>query len=163
MNHMPHTRDFSNATFRRAVILPFNRIFATHEQDPVLADKLKAELPGILNMALKAYAMALIMGFTEPPSSQAAREEWRLEADQVALFVEECCTRQPTGKETIDDVYNAYGNWAQREGISKTMGKKGFRDRLTRLGFENSRTSSNRQVVGLVLSQQARSVYGQLG
>ena len=159
-NHMPHTRDFSDALFRRAVILTFNRIFEKREQDEMLKDKLKAELPGILNMALKAYAMALIMGFTEPPSSKAAKEEWRLEADLVAQFVDECCQRQSAAKETIDDVFRVYGNWAQGQGISKTMAKKGFRDRLTRLGFENSRTSSNRHVVGLVLSQKARSAFG---
>ena len=111
-------------------------------------------------MALKAYAMALLMEFTEPTSSREAKQEWRLEADQVALFVDECCQRQSTGKETIDDVFNIYGNWAQRQGISKSLGKKGLRDRLTRLGFGNGRTNSNRHVIGLVLSQQARFAFG---
>lgn len=161
-NHMPHTRDFSDALFRRAVILTFNRTFATHEQDPLLKDKLKAELPGILNMALNAYALALKVGFTEPQSSKAAKLEWRLEADQVALFVDECCLRQRTGNETIDDVFTAYGNWAQDQGISKTMAKKGLRDRLTRLGFGSKRTGSSRHVVGLTLIQQGRPVLRRL-
>jgi len=41
-NHMPHTRDFSDALFRRAVIIRFNRTFAPHEQDHLLKDKLDA-------------------------------------------------------------------------------------------------------------------------
>jgi putative DNA primase/helicase len=158
-NHMPHTRDFSDALFRRSVILTFNRIFATHEQDPMLKDKLKTELPGILNMALCAYALALKGGFTEPTSSKAAKLEWRLEADQVAQFVDECCQRQLSGKETIDDVFNAYGNWAQKQGITKTMAKKGFRDRLTRLRFGSNRTGSSRYVIGIILNQQSRSSF----
>jgi putative DNA primase/helicase len=160
-NHMPHTRDFSDAFFRRAVILTFNRTFETHEQDPMLKDKLKAELPGILNMALNAYAQALLVGFTEPQSSQAAKAEWRLEADQVALFVDERCQRQRTGKETIDNLFNAYVTWAQSQGISKTVGKKGFRDRLNGLGFGYKRTASSRLVVGLVLTLQVRPVFHQ--
>ena len=40
-NHMPRTKDFSEALFRRAVIITFNRVFAPHEQDPELKDRLK--------------------------------------------------------------------------------------------------------------------------
>lgn len=61
-NHMPHTRDFSDALFRRAVVIPFNRVFQEHEQDNHLAKKLKTELPGILNMALFAMANVFLRG-----------------------------------------------------------------------------------------------------
>ncbi len=161
-NHMPHTRDFSDALFRRAVILTLNRTFTELERDENLKDKLKEELPGILNMALNAYDEALILGFTEPASSKLAKLEWRLEADQVALFVDECCQRQPTGNETIDDVFKAYENWAHDQGISKTMAKKGLRDRLIRLGFGSKRTGASRNVAGLTLIQQGRPVLRRL-
>jgi putative DNA primase/helicase len=52
-NHMPHTRDFSAALFRRALIIEYNRVFSEGEQDRQLIDKLQAETSGILNMALK--------------------------------------------------------------------------------------------------------------
>jgi putative DNA primase/helicase len=134
-NHMPHTRDFSEALFRRATILQFNRTFAKSEQDPQLKDKLKAELPGILNLSLNAYAHALVQGFTEPGSSDSAKKEWRLEADQVALFVDEACHRDPEARALSGDVFKAYTLWASDNGINKTMSQKGLRDRLTRLGF----------------------------
>jgi len=73
-NHVPHTRDFSDALFRRAVVLQFNRTFAPHEQDPMLKTKLLAELPGILNLTLNAYARALVGGFTHPVSSEMQRK-----------------------------------------------------------------------------------------
>jgi putative DNA primase/helicase len=94
-NHMPHTRDFSDALFRRATILTFNRVFSEAEQDPLLKDKLVTELPGILNLALNAYAEACQRSFTAPASSEAAKNKWRLEADQVAMFVEDACERNP--------------------------------------------------------------------
>ena len=53
-NHLPHTRDFSPALFRRALIITFNWVFQEHEQDKTLKEKLTAELPGILNLALTA-------------------------------------------------------------------------------------------------------------
>jgi putative DNA primase/helicase len=148
-NHMPHSRDFSEALFRRATILQFNRTFALHEQDPLLKEKLLAELPGILNMTLAAYAKALAKGFTQPQSSDAAKKDWRLEADQVAQFVDDTCQHLPGAHTPFGDVFHAYQSWATENCIGKTMSTKGFRDRLTRLGFGAYRDRTNRYVTGL--------------
>jgi len=148
-NHMPHTRDFSDALFRRAVILQFNRTFAPREQDPMLKNKLLTELPGILNLTLNAYGRALVHGFTQPQSSEAAKTEWRLEADQVASFVDDACQRDPQSRTPAGDVFRAYQSWAQDNGIGKTMSAKGLRDRLTRLGFGADRDMTTRYVTGL--------------
>jgi len=146
---MPHTRDFSDALFRRAVILQFNRTFAPHEQDPMLKSKLLAELPGILNLTLTAYARALVDGFTQPESSEAAKKEWRLEADQVASFVDDACQRDRDSRTPAGDVFRAYQSWAAENGIVKTVSAKGLRDRLTRLGFGADRDMTARYVTGL--------------
>jgi putative DNA primase/helicase len=148
-NHMPHTRDFSEALFRRAIILQFNRTFEKHEQDPQLKGKLLSELPGILNMAFDAYALALTDGFTAPASSEAAKQEWRLEADQVAQFVDDVCLREAGAKATAAEVFDAYRDWAMSNGIKKTMSQKGLRERLTRLGFGEGRDMKARYYVGL--------------
>ncbi len=136
-NHMPHTRDFSEALFRRALIIKFSRVFSSAEQNPKLKDDLLGELPGILNMALDAYAEGVKNGFTNPPSSEAAKEEWRLEADQVQQFVKELCVERKYDDAMVkcQRLYNAYRDWADDVGIGKKVTLKNFRDRLTRLGF----------------------------
>jgi putative DNA primase/helicase len=151
-NHMPHTRDFSPALFRRAIILQFNRTFAKHEQDPLLKDKLFAELSGILNMALAAYADALTHGFTQPASSERAKGDWMLEADQVAQFVDEACERVPFGSVQSSHLFQVYGMWADRNGIRQKIAMKTFRDRLTRLGFGAHKDRVGRHVTGLVIN-----------
>lgn len=152
-NHMPHTRDFSDALFRRALVVSFNNVFKPEYDncDPHLKDKLLAELPGILNMALNAYTKALDKGFTMPASSEDARKEWRLEADQVAQFVEDECIRCDVSQVKVADAFSQYQTWASENGINKTLGSKGFRDRLTRLGFGNHRDSKARYVTGMKL------------
>lgn len=149
-NHMPHTRDFSDALFRRALVIRFNRVFRDHEKKPRLKDQLLKELPGILNMALVAYAHALENGFTMPPSSEAARQEWRLEADQVQQFVLECCDCDG-GKVPTSEIYNAYREWAADNGIKMQLTKRNFRDRLTRLNFGRGKSGSTRYVTGLTM------------
>ena len=150
-NHMPHTRDFSDALFRRALVLQFNQTFKPElgNHDPDLSEKLHAELPGILNLALAFYAKALVNGFTMPESSRKAREEWRLEADQVAQFVESECQRVDEGTIVASTLYQRYKDWAADNGIHRTLSMKGFRDRLTRLGFGSTRTMHGRFVTGI--------------
>lgn len=133
-NHLPHTRDFSYALFRRALVVRFNRRFVPGvDADPGLKYRLFDELPGILRLALDAYAQAVNHGFTEPPSCIEARDAWRLEADQAAQFISESCGE---GGETASrDLFNAYNLWAQMEGIRQMLTHKGFSERLVRLGY----------------------------
>jgi putative DNA primase/helicase len=159
-NHMPHTRDFSDALFRRALIVQFNQVFKPElgNCDSNLKDKLTSELSGILNLCLDAYASALQNGFTIPQSSKNACNEWRLEADQVAQFVEDNCQRDNEGIVSIKLLYSAYLEWARDSGINKTLTTKSFRDRLNRLGFGSKRQNSGMQVLGIsVLQRDIRS------
>lgn len=136
-NHMPHTRDFSDALFRRAIILRFNRKFKEHEQDKDLKEKLKAELPGILNLALNAMAGVFLRGeFTKAASCEAAKAEWRTSCDQVAQFVQDVCRTGPGLKESSSELFSRYSRWASDMGIKKTLNHNNFTSRLKRLGFE---------------------------
>ncbi|NWO04620.1 MAG: hypothetical protein HLX50_02610 [Alteromonadaceae bacterium] len=150
-NHMPHTRDFSDALFRRALVVEFNNKFKPEmgNCDPQLKDKLMEELPGILSLALDAYSDALSFGFTMPDSCQQARERWRLEADQVAQFVEDECERVPDGKVEPLALFNAYKEWADENGIHKRLAQKSFGDRLVLLGFERKKSSGVRYINGI--------------
>ncbi len=152
-NHMPHTRDFSDAVFRRTLIVSFNNAFKPElgNCDPMLKNKLLEELPGILNLALRAYANALLFGFTMPDSSVTAAQEWRNEADQVAQFVNDQGTNDPSARIPISVAFNQYKDWAHDNGINKPVAMKSFRDRLTKLGYGAERDSKTRYVTGLTL------------
>lgn len=150
-NHMPATRDFSAALFRRASVFQFNRIFAEDSQDKMLKYDLRRELPGILNLALKHYAEALVFGFSEPPSSLQAKAEWRLEADQVAQFLEDACERNPTRKTKSSHLFQAYQRWANDQGIKRTLKHINFSQRLARLGVKKDRKNDGNYFEGIYL------------
>ena len=141
-NHMPSTRDFSDALFRRAMILEFPNKFSGDKQDVNLSKKLKAELPGILNFALDGLAELLKTGqFVTPQSSVHAAQEWRLQADQVAQFVGERTQKGIGAFWATDSLYSAYRDWAEESGIKHLVSKKMFSIRLTRLGYVSGRGS----------------------
>jgi len=74
-----------------------------------------------------------------------------MQSDQVTQFVEEYGEKDPNSKETMSDVFESYKSWTLGNSISTILGKKSLRDRLTRLGFENSRDAKSRYVTGLKL------------
>jgi len=138
-NHLPHPSDYSNAIYRRTFILNFNQNFE-HRADDELADKLKKELSGILNMVLPQLAALLKSGdFDEPVSSRQARERWRLEGDQSRLWLEQRTERDLVGGIGVKDAFDDYAAWAKENGYLRTMNQTSFSSRLEAAGWEKVR------------------------
>lgn len=140
-NNMPHTRDLSDGMFRRALILKFNRQFREGEREIGLADRLLAELPGILAAACRALAGVFERGYIiSPASSGEALKRWRMDSDQVANFVEDRCKVGaefgPTPHATL---FQAFREWAAAENLSHTVTGKAFSQRLEGLGITAGR------------------------
>jgi putative DNA primase/helicase len=150
-NHLPYTNDFSAALFRRVLVVPFNREFVPgKDADPKLMDELTNELPGIMNLALKAYAEALRRGtFTEPKSTIQAKHEWRLEVDQAAQFAEEAFVSEPGTYLESHEIFSKYELWADFNGIKKPLGQNSLTRRLVRLGLKQGRTNCKRVLYGV--------------
>jgi putative DNA primase/helicase len=158
-NHMPHTDDFSDATFRRAVVIEFNNQFLPGKgADPKLKEKLLEELPGIMRLSLDNYAKAVKRGyFAHVPSSEAAKKAWRTQEDQVAQFVQDRCEPDTSSKIPSSDVYRAYLAWAEEQGIKKTLTQNEFSARLKYQDCELVRgTGGQRMVQGLRIKMEWR-------
>ena len=152
-NHMPHCRDFSDAIFRRAIILSFNRKFEGANRDVHLRQKLNMEMPGILNLALEAMAGVFERGeFTHCPSSELAKRHWRFECDQVEQFVADACEISPSLRSISGDIFKSYTNWAKEMGVKRTLGHNGLTQRLQKLGVELDRgTNGKRMLLGIAI------------
>jgi putative DNA primase/helicase len=160
-NHMPHTRDFSDALFRRAIILTFNNKFDGANKDVNLGDKLKCELPGILNLALAGVArLYKQQSFTTSVSSDQAINDWKLDADQVAQFVADQCKLEKGSSTASLELYNKYREWSVEAGIRKVLGRKNFTGRLIRLGCSLDRgTGGLRRIQGIEINDSPPSPF----
>ena len=121
--------------FRRLLILPYLVTIPKEEIDRQLAVRLKGELPGILNWVLKSLPPLMARGeFSPCESSEKALEHYRLQSDNVRLFLSEAC--EPSEYTTLaSELYKGYRNYCMSSSL-KPIGKNKFFERLESLGNE---------------------------
>lgn len=121
MNDKPLIKDTSNAIWRRLKLVEFRREFTETEKDPFLVNKLRVELPGILNWALAGLRELRAAGrFIEPASMRAARDEYKRESNPVLQWLEE--RTKPVESDdfnewtTATELFSDYRQWGEDNG-----------------------------------------------
>ena len=110
-NELPRFKDASGAIANRFIILKMTRSWAKNP-DRELANKLRPELPGILNWALAGLDDLNDLGtFTVPKSSEEELTLIRDMASPVSAFVRERCTVDSNGWCARDVLFAAYRAW----------------------------------------------------
>ena len=130
-NQMPKSEN-TFAFFRRFIILPFEQTITEQEKDVHLAEKLKAELPGILNWVVNALVGLMSrQSFTVCESSERALEAYKLESDNVMLFLKEMLEPSESLTKAVD-LFNSYKGFCNASGFF-ALGKGNFYKRLDAL------------------------------
>lgn len=136
-NHKPVIREGDGGIWRRVKLIPFSVTIPEEGRDPHLAEKLKTELPGILNWALVGLKHWLARGRLEDPALvRAAGADYRTDMDALADFIEEHIQEAlPEYLEPKIDVFRRYQSWADDEGIRRQFSQKQFTRRLGERGY----------------------------
>ena len=134
-NHKPVIRGTDTGIWRRLHMLPFNRSFTAQQQDPNLVKKLKSELSGILNWAIKgAGAWHQNHRLKVPNAMLKEADNYRSESDIIGQWITERCTVQAGLKALASDLYGDYGNWCRTNGhhpssqtiLGRRLSERGF-------------------------------------
>lgn len=134
-NNMPKAED-TFAFFRRMIIMPFEVVIPDSEKDTHLIDKLKEELPGILNWALAAFPGLVERNeFTESELCNQALKRYKGQADSVLLFIEQMCQKSADATRG-DYLYTHYQNFCQFMRLDKKVGRNDFYKQLAAHGFK---------------------------
>ena len=126
-NRNPVIRDLSYATQRRAMVIPFDRQFGDDSKDVNLMEKLRPELPGILNRALAAYANLRERGrFESPEICKTAATEWLAIGNTTAGFIHHCLINTGSQQDlvTMSDAFGAYKRYCQQNGHTRPLVKR---------------------------------------
>jgi putative DNA primase/helicase len=115
--------------------VPFEVQIPEEKKDLKLAEKLRAEWPGILAWAARGARDWYRGGLQPPQKVLAATAEYRDEMDAIGQFVRDCFYQGPqfTGV-TAAMVYEAYVTWAKSHGeyavaqrrLSRLLKERGF-------------------------------------
>ncbi len=131
-NELPGTRVHSNGFWRRFVVVEFANRFDGQDKDVNLFEQLKAERAGIVAWMLKGAVRLLQRGdYTIPASSEEITQNWRRDADVVALWLDECTrpAATPANRTAGKQLWASFDNWRQANRYS-SMGSRTFYKRL---------------------------------
>ena len=137
-NEFPGTKDHDTAFWVRFLLLVFDKKTfrgSTDEVRDLHAQIVADELPGVARWALEGALRLVRTGkYTSVSSGVVALDEWRKSVDQIALFVDECCTPYPKGSRLLD-LYAGYSAWATR-GNTGLLSEINFAKRLRQIGYD---------------------------
>ena len=115
-NHKPVIQGRDNGIWRRIRLISFEVTFEAQSQDKTLQAKLNAELPGILNWAIKGCLAWQKQGLAAPVAVTQAVEAYKVEMDVISQWMDESCTIQAAADWKVSDAYCSYRNWAANSG-----------------------------------------------
>lgn len=148
-NHKPRLSTVDEAIRRRLHFVPFTVTIPPNERDAKLAQKLKAEWPGILRWMIDGCVHWQRIGLSPPAIIRQATDEYLTNEDAMAAWITECCERDASTFTSASDLFNSWTAWAGRNGeVPLTMRK--FSERLeTCPGVKSHRTKNARGFIGL--------------
>jgi len=152
-NHRPHIRSTGGATWRRLLVIPFERTVPEEKRDKTLGEKLKSpeERAGILAWMVTGALEWVIGGLNPPDKVRAAVSEYKLAEDRIAPFLEDRCVAGDGLEATAGDLYSTYKAWCESSG-ERPMSQRSFGLRLEEKGFQKTRSySKGRAWRGLAL------------
>ncbi len=143
-NELPNLRDSSGAFSNRVVLLRTTQSWLGKE-DKQLDERIKRELPGILNWSIQGWQRLQERGhFLQPDSGRELLSELSDLTSPVSQFVRERCVVGPEWATPIDDLFAAWQNWCeehgrQHAGTQQTFGRD-LHARITGLTVSQPRT-----------------------
>ena len=122
-NHKPRIRGTDSGIWRRIRLVPFTQTIPEDKQDLQLPDKLRAELPGILNWAIDGLRLwlknsnnARRRGLPPCQAVDSATAAYRGEQDRLKDFLEECTAPAPGYTIQASILYQVYRRWCEENG-----------------------------------------------
>ena len=136
-NHRPIIKGQDFAIWRRILLIPFTVCFDGQKKDPNRMEKLRAELPGVLNWLLEGARMYLEEGLNPPEEVLIAREEYKEDMDILSGWLEECCEIGADYCAATRDLFASWTHYATERGeagyinsarkLGRMLAAKGFK------------------------------------
>lgn len=145
-NHKPIIEDTSHGMWRRVCLIPFERRFTDEEKDKNLLEKLKNEIPGILNWMIAGAVIWFQEGLAIPEKVKMATQEYRDEQNNIMQFINDRCDLVPGGRLLFKTFNSEYSKYCFEMGLPDMPGKT-VASELRELGFTVERGTGNKTFI----------------
>ena len=158
-NDLPKEVEYTNAFFRRFLIIGFDVTIPEDQQDKELAIKIiNNELSGVFNWILSGLERVLKQKkFSKCLAVDNARSDYEKQSDSVKMFVDEFEYETSTDYTTIKDLYIQYKTFCIEDGF-RPVNKSNFMKRLRhykvvieRKSIGNVAYISNNNIINTIL------------
>ena len=159
-NHKPIIRGTDDGIWRRLAIIPFTKQIPLDKVEKNLTNKLKRELPAILNWALEGHLKWRSFGLQEPKIVRDQRSDYRKEMDVIECFIDDCCEVGKEKQVKSKVLYETYRDWARENGQYSMSSTKFGREVSKRFGKKREASGYYFQEIGLNTEYFRLSVAG---
>ena len=143
-NHKPGLRNVDEAIRRRLNLIPFLVRIPPKERDPDLAEKLKAEWPGILQWTIDGCLDWQTQRLAAPHAVTTATDQYLEAEDAIGQWIADCCD---TGAQFLwgssASLFASWRQWAEGAGEFVSSQKR-FCQNLEARGFDPERKAGAR-------------------
>lgn len=153
-NKKPVIRGADNGIWRRVRLIPFDYTVPEKLRDNRLSQKLKDELPGILNRLIAGCLLWQKEGLGIPIKVQQAIDTYREEMDFVGDFLNEHCeiSGDPKVRVNIPPLYTKYREVAKEAG-EEVLSPVQFSRKLKERNISQGKSGSQRFWIGIKLKE----------
>ena len=155
-NHKPGLRNVDEAMRRRFHLIPFTVTIPEADRDPLLAEKLKVEWPGILAWMIEGAQRWYVEGLHKPQAVEDATREYLEAEDTLLAWIEDKCECGKSKYAAAGELFASWKAWTEQNG-EFTGSAKAFYQKLKEHGFEGShgRSGSTYSGIKLVVPESA--------
>lgn len=157
-NYKPVIKGTDNGIWRRVRLIPFTAEFTKENRDPQLTEKLRRELPGILNWAIAGAVGWCKEGLPPCAIIDEAGQEYRSEMDRVQQFLDDCTTRSESSSTQASTLYKCYKAWCSEQGDRFPVGSTKFFMELKRR-FKSRKNEAYNEYIGIKINDLGMDLY----
>lgn len=128
-NHLPRVRGSDEGIWRRIRLIPWTVTIPREERDATLPEKLRAELPGILNWAVRGCLEWQAEGLGDPLAVTQATAGYREQSDPLREFFDWACVFHADARMPRARLRETYEHWCEEIG-AEPLGARRFANGL---------------------------------